>query len=95
VISVVAVRDDPDNHRLVIEEDGAIAELVYHLHNGRLVIVHTGVPDQLGGRGIGGLLVRAAVERAAEEHLTVVPQCPFARSWLERNPDVAATVTVD
>ena len=27
--------------------------------------------------------------------LTIVPLCPFARSWLERHPDAAATVAID
>jgi hypothetical protein len=27
--------------------------------------------------------------------MIVVPMCPFARAWLERHPDVAATVRID
>ena len=59
------------------------------------MLVHTGVPDELGGRGLGGVLVRAALERAVAESLTLVPECPFARSWLEKHPDDAARVTID
>jgi predicted GNAT family acetyltransferase len=90
-----AVRHVPEEHRFVVEVDGASAELVYDNPPNRLVLVHTGVPDALGGRGIGGLLVRAAVERAAADHLTVVPWCPFARRWLREHPDIASTVTID
>jgi hypothetical protein len=60
-----------------------------------MVLVHTGVPGALEGRGVGGLLVRAAVGYAAGEGLTVVPACPFARAWLQRHPDVAALVPID
>ena len=74
--------------------DGHVAELVYRLEGDRLRLVHTGVPDELGGRGVGGVLVRAAVDRAEAEGLTIVPDCPFARSWLEKHPDDAARVTV-
>jgi predicted GNAT family acetyltransferase len=35
------------------------------------------------------------VDRAVSEGLTVIPLCPFARSWLERHPEMAATVNVD
>lgn len=59
------------------------------------MLVHTGVPDALGGQGIGGQLVQAAVDRAARERLTVVPLCPFARKWLERHTDIAEKVNVD
>jgi predicted GNAT family acetyltransferase len=90
------VRDDTANSRFVVEEDGHTAELVYEDDSpGRLVLVHTGVPEALGGRGIGGRLVLAALARAAAQHLTVVPLCPFARRWLEGHPDAAAEVEID
>ena len=40
-------------------------------------------------------LVQAAVDRAVREGLTIVPLCPFARTWLERHTNAAVTVTVD
>jgi uncharacterized protein len=89
------VTDHPDRHRFELEVDGAVAELVYRRRGDRLVLVHTGVPDELGGRGLGGLLVRAAVDRAEAEGLTVVPECPYARAWLEKHPEEAARVAID
>lgn len=86
--------DDRDQSRFVVE-DAADAELIYRREGDRLTLVHTGVPDEMAGRGIGGRLVRGAVEHAAREGLTVVPRCPYARKWLEEHPDVASTVTVD
>jgi predicted GNAT family acetyltransferase len=82
--------------RLAVHQDGATAELVvYRTEPGRLILVHTDVPEALAGRGVGSRLVRAALSRAAADQLTVVPWCPFARQWLERHPDIAATVTID
>lgn len=89
------VIDDYDQSRFEVLLDGAIAELVYRRRADRLILIHTGVPEQLAGHGIGGQLVQAAVDRAAKERLTLVPLCPFARDWLERHPDVAETVNVD
>lgn len=94
-ITAADVRDDPENSRLVVELDGHIAELVYREEPDRLVLVHTGVPDELEGHGIGGTLVRAGVERARAEGRTLAPWCPFARRWLEDHPDVASTVSID
>ena len=88
------VVDQTDAERFTLEEDGHTAELVYHLNGSRLVLIHTEVPDELGGRGIGGRLVQAAIERARREGLTIVPNCPFARSWLEKHPDATEDVTV-
>lgn len=89
------VVDNAEASRLEYRADGELAELVYRRRAGRLVLVHTGVPDALGGRGVGGMLVRAALGKAAAEGMTVVPLCPFARSWLERHPGEAAKVPVD
>lgn len=98
----MADRDDlpePENreseHRFVLEIDGHVAELVYDRVLDRLQLVHTEVPDELEGRGIGGVLVRAAIEYAAREGLIVVPRCPFARRWLRRHPEVAELVQID
>jgi predicted GNAT family acetyltransferase len=88
-----AIADQGD--RFVFAEDGSVAELTYMLQGERLILLHTDVPLSLGGRGIGGTLVRAAVERAAKDGLTIVAWCAFARQWLEDHPDVAGTVTID
>jgi uncharacterized protein len=89
------VVDNRADSRFELTVDGAVAELIYRRRADRLVLLHTEVPKALGGRGIGGQLVQAAVERASSEGLTVVPLCPFARSWLERHPAVAENVSVD
>ena len=91
----VQVVDVPAEGRFVARVDGAEAELVYRLNGNRLVLVHTGVPDELSGRGIGGRLVIEAISRAGAQGLTVVPWCPFARRWLEQHPDEAAAAAID
>ncbi len=87
--------DEKDLGRFALDEDGELAQLVYRLDGDRLILEHTEVPNELGGRGIGGRLVRAALARAKEEHLTLVPECSYARKWLEDHPDERTTVNVD
>ncbi len=88
-----AIEDEDD--RFVFTEGESVAELTYLLQDDALILLHTGVPASLEGRGIGGGLVRAAVDRAAREGLTIVPWCAFARRWLRDHPDVAGRVTID
>ena len=94
-MSDVAVTDNQDDSRLEIKVGSHLAELVYRTRAGRLILVHTGVPEELGGRGLGGELVRAAMRKATAEGMTLVPLCPFARSWLERHPEEAKAVPID
>jgi uncharacterized protein len=89
------VTDNQAASRLEIQAGGQPATLLYRRRGNRLVLIHTEVPEELEGQGLGGVLVTAAVDRAAREGLTVVPLCPFAQGWLERHPDVASRVTID
>src|SRR5690606_33441768 len=67
------IRHEPDALRFLVEQDGEVAELVYALERGRMVIEHTRVPEAIGGRGIAGQLVRAAFAHARDTGLRVVP----------------------
>lgn len=87
--------DNTAESRLEAKVGDEIAELVYRVVRGRLVIVHTGVPDELAGGGVGGKLVAAALNKAIDRGLTVVPECSFAAAWLGRHPEEAAKATID
>jgi predicted GNAT family acetyltransferase len=89
------VVDRPDEGLMTVTVDGHAAELRYQVIDGHLVLIHTEVPEALGGRGIGGVLVEAAVDRAVRDDLVVVPLCPFARRWLQRHPDTSGRATID
>ncbi|MGH9080443.1 MAG: GNAT family N-acetyltransferase [Acidimicrobiales bacterium] len=88
------VVDRPDLNRFELTVDGSLAELRYELRGKALVLTHTGVPDQLAGRGVGGRLVQAAIARATHDGLSIVPLCPFARGWIDRHPDALGPVQV-
>lgn len=87
--------DDARKSRFATTVDGRLAELVYARTESRLVLIHTGVPEELEGRGIGGALVRAALEDARARGLIVVVQCPFARTWLRRHPEAVEGLEVE
>lgn len=89
------ITDDQAGSRFELQAGGHLAELIYRRNGKRLVLIHTGVPSELEGQGIGGRLVAAAIDRAVRDGSTIVPLCPFARVWLERHPDEAARVRVD
>jgi uncharacterized protein len=91
----VTVIDNQSESRLEVHAEGELAELVYHANGKRLVLIHTEVPEGLGGRGIAGHLVQAAIVKAADAGMTIVPRCPYARAWLERHPGEAAKVPID
>jgi len=77
----------PDRDRFCVTEDGNLAVLDYTLRDGVMVITHTRVPEAIGGRGIAGALVQAALELARAQGWRVKPSCSYADAWMRRHPD--------
>jgi predicted GNAT family acetyltransferase len=69
-----------------------IAFLEYRLHEGAIVLMHTEVPESLGGRGIGTALAAAAFEYAGRNQLKVKVYCPFVKKYLDRHPELSPLV---
>lgn len=83
------ISHQPEARRFHTTVDGLEAQLTYRLGDGRLTIDHTGVPGAIGGRGVAGELVRAALDFARSEALKVVPACSYAAVYIQRHPQYA------
>ena len=80
--------DSETGGRYVVVLDGHEAEMTYSRAGAtRIIIDHTGVPSELGGRGVGKALVERAVMDAREEGFKIIPLCPFAKATLEKHPE--------
>ena len=52
-----------------------------------IVFTHTEIDPNVEGQGIGGTLVRAALEDVRRQQVAVFPLCPFVREWMSRHPE--------
>ena len=86
------ISHDPVSGRFSTQLDSHEAELVYRHQDGRMVIDHTGVPEAIGGRGVAGALVKAALDYARAESLRVVPLCSYTATYIQRHPEYADLV---
>ncbi len=65
-------------------ENVKAGEMTYVKNQKRILIIdHTEVDAQFGGKGIGKQLVEAAVAYARATHLKIMPLCPFASKVTE------------
>ncbi|RMF40140.1 MAG: N-acetyltransferase, partial [Anaerolineae bacterium] len=48
---------------------------------------HTGVPEAIGGRGIGSKLARAGLKYARQQGYRVRPLCWFVAGYIQRHPE--------
>ena|SRR5882757_7990589 len=66
------------------------ASLEYRMHDGIIVLMHTEVPEALGGKSIASALAEYAFQYASEHKLPVKVYCPFVATWLKRHPEKTA-----
>ncbi len=83
------VRDNTDRHRFELETDGLIAFSEYRRDGGVLTVMHTEVPKELTGKGIGPALVRGLLDIARAQGLKVAPKCPFVVDYMDKHPEYA------
>ncbi len=81
------VRDNPDRHRYELEVDGHVAFAEYGLTAGVITFIHTKVPKELGGKGVGSTLARGALEDVRRRGLRVVAQCPFIKGFIDKHAE--------
>lgn len=74
-------------HRFEITIDGHTGFVQYARAANRIDFLHTEVAKELGGRGLGGQLAKAALEYARDAHLQVVASCPYIKTYIERHPE--------
>lgn len=90
-----SVVDNSEEERFTFSMGLDTAKLEYERAGDRLLLLHTEVPETFRGQGVGGLLVDAALTKAREDRLTIVPWCPYTRHWLEQHPQQIGDVAID
>ena len=79
------VEDNKVEHRYELNVDGHVAFVTYELEEGAIAFLHTIVPPELGGKGVGMRLARAVLEDARARGLAVIPHCPFITAFIRRH----------
>lgn len=75
-----------DVQRFELELDDKVAFIDYNLLGETIDMVHTEVPTELEGKGIGSMLVSKALDYATIHNLKVIPSCPFIADYIKRYP---------
>jgi len=84
------ITDNKAQHRFELTIDGHVAATYYEIADGVITFVHTEVPPELGGRGVGSKLIGGALAQVRSEGLKVIARCPFVKAFIDKRPAYAA-----
>ena len=82
----VAVAHNTARQRFEATVDGHVCVADYQLRGKVMWMTHTGVPSEVGGRGIAAELVRVALEWAEAQGYMVEPSCSYVEVYMRRHP---------
>jgi predicted GNAT family acetyltransferase len=86
------VVDNTAAHRFEIAEGGSVAFLTYRAKGDAIEYLHSETPPELEGRGYASALAKFALERDKAAGRTVIPTCPFVKTYIQRHPEYAPLV---
>ena len=72
-------------HRYELTVEGHLAATYYTIADGVITFIHTEVPSELGGKGVGSALVKGALDQVRAQGLKVIPQCPFVKAYIDKH----------
>ena len=83
------VSNNPAHHRYELQVDGHIAATYHEIADGVITFIHTEVPPELGGKGIGSKLIKGALDQVRADGLKVIAQCAFVKAYIEKHFEYA------
>src|SRR5215469_8350266 len=90
------VTDNEAESRFEVHVGAERAGLIQYQRKGNeLSISHTEVDEKFQGMGLAGILARAALDQARARGESVLPFCPYVRSWIGKHPDYVDLVPAD
>jgi uncharacterized protein len=83
----ISVTNNEKQMQFEVHADGEVASLEYRFYKNDIALMHTVVPDRLGGKGIASVLSHHALEWAKEHEKKVMVYCPFVAAYLKKHPE--------
>ncbi len=95
-VTVTKQTIDARHGRYVVRVPGfeAEGELTFTTRGPKVISAdHTGVPEALGGRGIGRALIDAMLADAQQSGFKIIPLCSYIRAQYAKHPEWADLFT--
>ncbi len=81
------LKDNQKKNRFEVKIDSSIAFVEYIKNDGITSLVHTEVPEELAGQGIGSKMLGKVLSKLRDDGGKVKIQCPFIKNYVEKHPE--------
>ena len=78
-------RDNEARERFEVDVEGHAAFVTYRKSPGAITLVHTEVPPELGGKGVGSKLAHATLEAVRAQGRKLTVECDFIRNFMSKH----------
>ncbi len=75
-----------ERQRFELELDQKVAYIDYQLVGATITMLHTEVPKELEGKGIGSMIAAKSLDYATIHDLKVIPSCTFIADYIRKHP---------
>ncbi|HWJ91192.1 MAG TPA: GNAT family N-acetyltransferase [Flavisolibacter sp.] len=82
---VIVNNEDNEQFEIVLERERAFLE--YRWYKNSLALMHTFVPDSIGGKGLASALAAHAFEYAKSRKIKVRIYCSFVADYIKQHPE--------
>jgi predicted GNAT family acetyltransferase len=70
------------------EEEAPLAEIIFSIDEEGIVVAEgTKVSEELGGKGVGKMILKELVDWARKENRKIRPVCPFVVAQMDKTPE--------
>lgn len=96
-MSKIERKGDDQEGRFIILEEGEKAGYITYKKEGedKIVIEHTVVEEEFGGRGLAKKLVMKTVDYARENDLKIVPVCSYVQHRFDKDEEIRDVLAKD
>lgn len=81
------IKENKENRRYEAKIKDVIAFVEYEKEDGITFLLHTEVPETLGGQGVGSKMIRQVLLKIKAENSKVKIQCPFIQEYVDKHPE--------
>ena len=85
-LALEVIKNDESN-RFELTVDGIIAFIDFKQKDQLIKLIHTEVPEELGGRGVAAALVEKTLVFLETNNYTLYPYCPYVFAYIKKHPE--------